>query len=150
MPSAEFNRSLEVRSSPDECWEVITDVQRVADWVSVVDTVQEVEPLSRYTAVLEDSFGPFKLHADIDVEVTEFVEHQSIRFEGTGQDRQVGTTIGVDARLALEPSGSGTVIQVDGNYRVLGSVATMGGSTIRKKADTIIEEFFTAAEEALG
>ncbi|MEE8489354.1 MAG: SRPBCC domain-containing protein, partial [Acidimicrobiia bacterium] len=61
-----------------------------------------------------------------------------------------GTTIGVDARMALQPSGSGTLIRVDGSYQVLGSVATMGGSTIRKKADTIIEEFFAAAEDALG
>jgi carbon monoxide dehydrogenase subunit G len=150
MPSAQFDRSLEVLSSPGECWKVITDVQRVADWVSVVGTVEEVEPLSRYTAVLEDSFGPFKLRADLDVEVTEFVEHKSIRFVCSGQDRQVGTTIGVDARMALQPSGSGTLIRVDGSYQVLGSVATMGGSTIRKKADTIIEEFFAAAEDALG
>ena len=150
MPSAQFDRSLEVESSPGECWDVITDVNRVAEWVSVVGTVEEVEPLSRYTAVLEDSFGPFKLRADLDVEVTEFVENESIRFVCSGQDRQVGTTIGVDARMALQPSGSGTLIRVDGSYHVLGSVATMGGSTIRKKADTIIEEFFAAAEDALG
>ena len=150
MPSAQFDRSLEVQSSPGECWDVITDVNRVAEWVSVVGTVEQVEPLSRYTAVLEDSFGPFKLRADLDVEVTEFVEHKSIRFVCSGQDRQVGTTIGVDARMALQPSGSGTLIRVDGSYQVLGSVATMGGSTIRKKADTIIEEFFAAAEDALG
>jgi carbon monoxide dehydrogenase subunit G len=62
----------------------------------------------------------------------------------------VGTTISVDARMALQPSGSGTLLRVDGSYQVLGSVATMGGSTIRKKADTIIEEFFAAAEDALG
>lgn len=150
MPSAQFNRSLEVDSSPDECWEMVTDVQRVAEWVAVVSEVKEIEPLNRYTAVLEDSFGPFKLHADIDVEVTELVEHKSIRFEGTGQDRHMGTTIGIDARMALQPSGNGTVITVDGTYHVLGSVATMGGSTIRKKADAIIEQFFAAAEKALG
>jgi uncharacterized protein len=150
MPSADFSRSLEVQSSPDECWEVITDAQQVADWVSVVNTVVEVEPLESYTAVLEDSFGPFKLHADINVRVSELIDRKSIRFEGNGQDRTVGTTIGVDARMALEPSGGGTIIRVDGTYQVLGSVATMGGSTIRKKADAIVEEFFAAAEGALG
>jgi len=150
MPSSEFSRSLEVQSSPEECWDVITDVQQIADWVSVVHEVVEVEPLESYTAILEDSFGPFKLHADIKVQVTELVDRKSIRLEGNGQDRTVGTTIGVDARMALEPSEGGTIIRVDGSYQVLGSVATMGGSTIRKKADTIIEEFFAAAEMALG
>jgi len=141
---------LEVQSSLEDCWNVITDAQQVAGWVSVVNTVVEVEPLETYTAVLEDSFGPFKLHADINVRVTELVDRKSIRFEGNGQDRTVGTTIGVDARMELESSESGTVIRVDGKYQVLGSVATMGGSTIRKKADTIIEEFFAAVEKALG
>ncbi len=150
MPSSEFSRSLEVRSSPEECWDVITDAQQVAGWVSVVSTVVEIEPLELYSAVLEDSFGPFKLHADINVRVTEMVDRKRIRFEGNGQDRTVGTTIGVDARIALEPSEGGTIIRVDGTYQVLGSVATMGGSTIRTKADAIIEEFFAAAEEALG
>ncbi len=150
MPSAEFSQSLQVQSSLEECWNVITDAQQVAGWVSVVNTVVEVEPLETYTAVLEDSFGPFKLHADIKVRVTELVDRKSIRFEGNGQDRTVGTTIGVDARMELEPSESGTVIRVEGKYQVLGSVATMGGSTIRKKADTIIEEFFAAVDKALG
>ncbi len=150
MPSAEFSRSLEVQSSPTECWDVITDAQQVADWVSVVSEVVEIEPLETYSAVLEDHFGPFKLHADIKVRVTELVDQRSIRFEGRGQDRTVGTTIGVDARMELEPLGSGTIIRVDGTYQVLGSVATMGGSTIRKKADTIIEEFFAAAESTFG
>jgi carbon monoxide dehydrogenase subunit G len=150
MPSAEFSQSLQVRSSLEDCWNVITDAQQVAGWVSVVNTVVEVEPLETYTAVLEDSFGPFKLHADIKVQVTELVDRKSIRFEGNGQDRTVGTTIGVDARMELEPSESGTVIRVEGKYQVLGSVATMGGSTIRKKADTIIEEFFAAVDKALG
>ena len=150
MPSAEFSQSLQVQSSLEDCWNVITDAQQVAGWVSVVNTVVEVEPLETYTAVLEDSFGPFKLHADIKVRVTELVDRKSIRFEGNGQDRAVGTTIGVDARMELEPSEGGTVIRVEGKYQVLGSVATMGGSTIRKKADTIIEEFFAAVDKALG
>jgi len=150
MPSAEFSQSLQVQSSLEDCWNVITDAQQVAGWVSVVNTVVEVEPLETYTAVLEDSFGPFKLHADIKVRVTELVDRKSSRFEGNGQDRTVGTTIGVDARMELEPSESGTVIRVEGKYQVLGSVGARGGSTSRKKADTIIEEFFAAVDKALG
>lgn len=150
MPSDQFNRTLDVARPPGECWSVLTDVERVAGWVTVVNELREVEHLKTYQAELADQFGPFKLRADVDVEVTEIEEKRSIRFTGSGKDRHVGTTITVDAHMTLEPSQPGTTISVDGTYHVLGTVATMGTSTIRKKADTIIEEFFTAAASALS
>lgn len=150
MPSAEFSRSLDVSRSQQDCWEVLTDVQRVAGWVTVVGDVQEVERLERYTAVLEDRFGPFSLKADVSVAVTDVEEGRTVAFRAKGRDRQVATSIDVDAHLALEPTDSGTTIAVHGKWTVLGTVATMGSGTIRKKADTIVEEFFAAAERELN
>jgi carbon monoxide dehydrogenase subunit G len=122
----------------------------VAEWVTVVGDVEEIERLSSYQAVLSDSFGPFNLNADVAVEVIELDEGRSIRFKGAGKDRSVGTSISVDARMALEPDGSGTLIDVAGSWNVIGTVATMGGGTIRKKADAIVDEFFETAEAELG
>ncbi|MDH3538572.1 MAG: SRPBCC domain-containing protein [Acidimicrobiia bacterium] len=146
MPSADFERSLTVGRSPAECWSVLTDVQRVANWVTVVGTVGELEHLQAYTAVLEDQFGPFKLRADLDIQVTDLDEGNSIAFRAKGEDRAVSTSIVVDGTLALQPEESGTVIHVKGRWNVIGTVATMGSGTIRKKADAIMEEFFTAAQ----
>ena len=150
MPSDKFERSLRVSRSPDECWEVLTDVHRVAGWVTVVGSVEEVERLAKYEAVLSDSFGPFNLHADVSVDVVELDEGHSIRFKGSGKDRQIGTSISVDARMELQPEDGGTQIGVAGTWNVIGTVATMGTGTIRKKADTIVDEFFSAAEAELG
>lgn len=149
MPSDKFNRSLEVQRSPEECWDVLTDVSRVANWVTVVGDVEEIEHLRTYSAVLHDEFGPFKLNADISIEVTDLEEGRSIRFKAKGTDRQVSTNISVDASLSLQPQGEGTSIEVDGQWTVIGTVATMGSGTIRKKAETIMEEFFAAAAEEL-
>jgi carbon monoxide dehydrogenase subunit G len=150
MPSARFSRTLDVASPPARCWSVLTDVVKVGGWVTVVGEVREIERLKRYQAVLRDQLGPFKLLADVDVDVTDLEEERSIHFKGSGSDRQVGTTINVFARMQLEPTASGTTITIDGNYSVLGSVATMGSSTIRKKADSILEEFFAAASQELS
>lgn len=149
MPSGQLSRRIEVDASPSKCWVVLTDVQRVAGWVSIAHQVEEVEPLASYTVVLQDSFGPFKLHADMEVDVTDVDEERRIRFRASGADRSVGTTISVDATMELEPANGGTVLQVDGSYQVVGTVAAMGASTINKKAETIIEEFFEAAEREL-
>lgn len=150
MPSGDFEGSLSVEDSPADCWGVLTDVHRVAKWVSVVGEVTEVEHLKSYAAVLEDQFGPFKLKADLDIQVTALDEGSSISFKAKGQDRQVATTIMVDASLSLQPSDGGTQIVVQGRWNVIGTVATMGSGTIRKKADTIMDEFFSAAEEELS
>ena len=150
MPSDTFDRSLRVGRSAEDCWQVLTDVQRVAGWVSVVADLSEIEPLSEYSAVLADSFGPFTLKADIGVQVLDVEEGKSIHFKGSGKDRQVKTNISVEAWLELDPEESGTTIHVHGSWNVLGTVATMGGGTISKKANKIVDEFFAAAEEALG
>lgn len=150
MPSADFERSLAVAQCPADCWDVLIDVERVGGWVTVVGEIREVDHLANYETVLEDQFGPFKLKADLDVAVTDLDEGTSISFRAKGEDRQVSASIVVNASLLLEPSGSGTTIHVKGRWSVLGTVATMGSGTIRKKAEAIIEEFFTAASVALG
>lgn len=150
MPTASFERTLDVTSSAEEAWKVLTDVERVAGWVTVVGAVKELEPLASYKTVLSDRLGPFRMHADLDVEVVELEEGQRIRLRANGQDRQVGTRLSVDAELALLTGDAGTRIAVSGTYSVIGNVATMGAGTIRKKADTIIEEFFAAAADALS
>lgn len=150
MPSGQLSRNLEVSSTPSECWAVLTDVQRIAGWVGIAHDVTEVEHLESYTVVLQDKFGPFKLNADMDVEVTDVDTEKKIHFRGNGTDRSVGTTISIDAGMELTPTDQGTSIQVEGSYQVVGTVASMGGSTIKKKADTIVEEFFEAAQRALS
>lgn len=150
MPSGQLSRKLEVAGNPSECWSVLTDVHRIAGWVSIAHDVTEVERLKSYTVVLQDKFGPFKLHADMDVEVTDVDTEKRIHFRGSGTDRSVGTTISVDASMELTATDGGTSIEVDGSYQVVGTVASMGASTIKKKADTIVEEFFAAAEKELA
>lgn len=129
---------------------MLTDVERVARWVSVVGEVRELEHLQSYEALLHDEFGPFKLSADLKIAVTDVDEGRSIRFTANGIDRHVSTNIAVDARLSLVPGDGETDIEVEGRWTVLGTVATMGSGTIRKKADTIMEEFLTAAAKELG
>lgn len=150
MPSGQLSRKMEVAGSPSDCWSVLTDVRRVAGWVAIAHDVTEIEHLNSYRVVLQDKFGPFKLHADMDVEVTDVDTGKKIHFRGSGTDRSVGTTISVDAAMELTPTSGGTSIQVEGSYQVVGTVASMGTSTIKKKADTIVEEFFAAAEKELS
>jgi carbon monoxide dehydrogenase subunit G len=151
MPTRQFTRELSVGSTVEHCWKVLTDVPRLVDWVSIVEDAHEIAHLSRYTAVLMDRLGPFKLRADLDIDVTEVEPPNRIRVRAAGEDRQVGSRLAVDAVLSLRPEGEArTSIRVSGTYEVTGRVAAMGAGTINKKAEHLLDDFFGRAEAELG
>lgn len=151
MPSMTFTRDLSVSADTDTCWTVLTDVPRLVDWVSIVDEAKEISPLEKYSAVLMDRLGPFKLRADLDIVVSEVEVGRRIRVRANGEDRQVSSRIGIDAVLTLTPrDAGGTELRVDGSYEVIGRVATLGAGMIRQKAAKILDEFFGRAAAELG
>jgi carbon monoxide dehydrogenase subunit G len=149
VPSVSFSRDIAVVADPATCWTVLTDVPKLVDWVSIVDDAKEISALEKYTAVLMDRIGPFKLRADLDITVSEVEVQRRIRVHAEGEDRQVSSRIVIDALLTLADEGAaGTLVAVSGRYEVSGKVATMGAGMIRQKATKILDEFFgrTAAE----
>ena len=151
MPRSEFRRELTVLASPEESWKSLTDVPLLVSWVGIVEDATELEPLGRYTAVLMDRLGPFKLRADLDIVVTDVAPGRSISFRAEGEDRQVGSRLVIQATMDIEPrEPEGSTARFQGFYEVTGRVASMGSGTINKKADKIMGEFFAAAESAMG
>lgn len=149
MPSVDFARSVTVSAAPSEIWDTVTDVSTVASWVTVVGSVEEHEPLSRYSAVLADRLGPFQLSADLDVVVTDMNKPTSIAFSADGEDRQVASRIKIDAQMRLRTNDTETVVEVDGRYEVTGRVAALGSSMIRAKGEKILDQFFSSLEAEL-
>lgn len=150
MPAMSFSRDLRVATDPATCWAVLTDVPRLVTWVSIVDHATEISPLQKYTAVLMDRVGPFKLRADLDILVSEVEPARHIRVRASGEDRQVSSRIAVDAVLDLEQEAELTRIRIAGDYEVVGRVATLGAGMIRQKAAKILDEFFNHAASELG
>lgn len=151
MPRSEFGRELTVSAPPARAWETLIDVPVLVSWISVLEQAEEQEHLQKYTAVLLDRLGPFKLRADLAITLSDVRTEEHVTVHAEGEDRQVGSRLVVDATLDLEPAGDGgTTVRVDGVYEVTGKVAAMGGGTINKKAEKIISEFFSNAEKVLG
>ncbi len=150
MAGASFTRDLRVPATPEQAWAVVTDVERLASWVELLEKVEEIAPLESYETVLADRLGPFKLRADLAVTLTDVIEGRQLRVHAEGEDRQVASRIMIDALLTIQPEESGCTVVVDGSYDVAGRVATLGASVIAKKADHLLDVFFTRTEEALS
>jgi carbon monoxide dehydrogenase subunit G len=152
LPRSVFERELVVRSDPQECWRTITDVPQLVSWVSVLEDASEISPLQSYRAVLQDRLGPFRLRADLDIVLSDVREGEHLHVRAEGEDRQVGSRISVNADLDVIPAaeGGGARVRIVGEYEVAGRVAGMGGPTIHKKANRILDEFFVNAGASLG
>jgi len=144
----EFHETLTVARPPEAVWDVVSRIPTVLSWISIVEQVEETAP-DRYRVVLADRLGPFKLRADIEVGVTERVEPRSIRAHGDGEDRQIGSRLIVDVALEVAALPEGSQLDVSGSYEVTGRPAALGAGSIRKKAATILAQFFAAADASL-
>jgi carbon monoxide dehydrogenase subunit G len=145
----DFAKTIRLDANPDAVWAAVNDVHRVASWLSIVREVRDVEPPSRYAALLEDRLGPFAMRADLDLTV-EREQPRRMRVNAAGEDRQVASRIAATIELAVEPDGAGTSLAVTGKYEVTGRVATLGAGAIRKKGDRILQEFVDSASKELG
>lgn len=150
MPTADFHRDIAVAADRAACWAVLTDVPRLVSWISIVGDASELAHLERYTAVLIDRMGPFKMRADLGIAVDDVKENEHIHVRASGEDRGVGSRLSVDATLRLDEHGTGTLISTSGTYEVVGKVATLGAGVIQKKATKVMDEFFEQAAQALG
>lgn len=150
MAQQKFGRTIELSSDVSRAWEVLTDVQELVTWVSVVHSVQEIEYLQSYAAVLEDRVGPFNLRADLSIAVTVPTQGEAIDVVASGRDRAINSKIDIKGHLRLQalPQG-GTQLTVNGSYTVTGRAAAMGAGIVRKKGDLAVEEFFANAARAL-
>jgi len=145
----DFAKTIRLDASPELVWSAVLDFHRVASWLSIVREVRDVEPPSRYSALLEDRLGPFAMRADLDLTV-DIREGRTLHVSAAGEDRQVASRISASIDLAVAADGAGTSLAVTGRYEVTGRVATLGASAIRKKGDRILQEFFDSASKELG
>jgi carbon monoxide dehydrogenase subunit G len=146
----EFNEKVNLTADRETVWRTVSDIPSVLSWISIVGIADEVDPGSRYSAVLEDRLGPFRLRADLDIVVDERDEGRLIRARASGEDRQIGSRLVIEVELALSEDGAATVVDVHGSYEVTGRPAALGAGSIRKKASRVLAEFFASAERALA
>jgi carbon monoxide dehydrogenase subunit G len=146
----DFSKTTAIAARPEDVWAALLDFQRVASWLSIVGQVREVEPMRRYTALLEDRVGPFALRADLAVSVTADEAQRRLHVAASGEDRQVASRIGATLDVTVSSDGDGASLAATGRYEITGRIATLGAPAIRKKGDKVLDEFFANASRDLA
>lgn len=134
---------------PERVWTFLWDVERVARCLPGCEDARTVVPQQRYSAVVGERVGPFKVRFPLDIDVLEVEEPRRLKAQAAGRDSAVGSSLRVTIELLLEPHDQGSVIRIVSDATVLGKLGTLGMGIIQRKADQIMEGFAAAMRQAM-
>src|SRR5213080_4177279 len=114
-----FETQIPMHVPRQSAWDFLWDVPRLTACVPGCEAVQELEPNTRYQAVVRDKVGPFTLRVPLAVEVLKAPAR--LRARAQGRDAAVQSLVKIELTLVLvETSLQTTTLQVGADVTVLG------------------------------
>ncbi len=144
-----FENSIEIDVSRDAAWDFLWDVDRLISCVPGCEEASTVEAGKLYNARMVARVGPFKVTFPIKIEVLESEPKQRIKARASGSDNKIGSHLKVELDVSLEEKGSSTVVSFVASVDILGKLATLGHSIIKRKADNDVASFAQAVKKEL-
>ena len=85
----------------------------------------------------------------IKIEVLESEELSRIKARASGSDNKIGSHLKVDLDVSLEQKGDASVLSFVASVDILGKLATLGHSIIKRKAEQDMIKFAQAVKAQL-
>jgi carbon monoxide dehydrogenase subunit G len=144
-----FENSIEIGVPRDTTWDFLWDVDRLIACVPGCEEASTVEAGKLYTAKMVARVGPFKVTFPIKIEVLENEPKKRIKARASGSDNKIGSHLKVELDVSLEDKGDATQLSFVASVDVLGKLATLGHSIIKRKADNDMVKFADAVKKEL-
>ncbi len=145
----EISKETEVGASPAASWALVSDLPRLSGCIPGVSDVREIEPHTRYAATVTDKLGPFRLQLPVEIAIQALEEPTRLSAELTGNDGRGQARVKGSIEALLEPAGSGTRLSLNAHLEVLGKLAALGATPMRRRADDIFAEFVRRLSQEL-
>jgi len=144
-----FENAVEIAVPREKAWAFLWDVDRFIVCVPGCEEAQTVEEGKQYKAKMVAKVGPFKVTFPINIEVLESEELLHIKARASGSDNKIGSHMKVDLDVSLEGKGEATVLSFVASVDILGKLATLGHSIIKRKAEQDMVKFAQAVKQEL-
>ena len=108
-----------------------------------------MEAGKHYTAVMVEKVGPFRVQFPMRIEVIQSEEMSYNKVRASGSDSRMGSRMKVELEVRLREAGEGTLFSFVALVDILGKLAVLGHSIIKRKADQAMEEFDQAVKKRL-
>jgi carbon monoxide dehydrogenase subunit G len=141
----EFETRFLVDAAPESVWEFLWNVERLAVCVPGCEDVEAADAGRRYRARLGDRIGPFRVAFVVAIEVTRADPPHRLTAAVTGEDEHLGSRVRGTLDASLVQVATSTELTLRTTVDVLGHVATLGHSAIRRR----VQERFTEMEKRI-
>ena len=135
------DREVTIAVPPQRVWDFLWDVPRLAACIPGAKDVHTVEEGKRYTAVVGEKVGPFRVSFPLQIDVLEVEAPTRLRARAGGRDASVDGIVKVELDVSLSPAGAGTTLRLVADINVLGKLGTLGHSVIVRKGTDIVDRF---------
>src|SRR6266545_4867260 len=104
-------------------WALVRDFPRLSGCIPCLSDFRVVDPDRRYTAVVSDKLGPFRLQVPIQIEVKSIVEPRQIVVELSGNDSRGQARVRGTLDASVDSADAGTQLALGMRLDVLGRLA---------------------------
>lgn len=138
-----FQTETTVTASPEGLWEMLFDVEKVAEMIPGCTEVEEIRFRKDYAAVMDQKVGPFKFHMPTTITVHEYIENEKVSVNAKGKDKKTRTEALIDLTLMIEKTGNveECVLHLNADIKISGKLATLGFPVVKKRCNEIFRQF---------
>jgi len=130
-------------------WAFLRDVPRLTACLRSVSDLEVLEPDRRYSAVVSDKIGPFRLQVPVRIEVLSLDPPRRIAATITGGDSRGQARVNGTLEATVEPAGDGTRVTLGIRTEVLGRLAGLGAAAMHRRTDELFADFVQRAKAEL-
>ena len=144
-----FENEIALSVPREKVWQFLWDVDSFITCVPGCKDAKTVEEGKIYTATMVEKVGPFRVEFPIRIEVEQSEPISTIKARASGSDNRIGSHMKVDLEVNLNENGTGTLLSFVVSVDILGKLATLGHSMIKRKADQVMTEFIGSVKKRL-
>ncbi|MBI4490666.1 MAG: hypothetical protein HY694_16400 [Deltaproteobacteria bacterium] len=144
-----FENQIAIGAPQEKVWQFLWDIDRFITCVPGCQEASTVEAGKSYAAKMVEKVGPFRVEFPMRIEVIQTEAMSYIKAQASGSDTRMGSRMKVELEVSLKEDGKATLLTFVASVDILGKLAALGHSIIKRKADQVMEEFAQAVKKRL-
>jgi uncharacterized protein len=143
-----FHGNLAIARPVEKVWEFLWDIEKLTSCIPGCESVKTIKDREKYELTVKDSVGPITVHFELLAEVKKLEPLKRIEIALEGKDFKAGG-VRQTMTLVLTAKGSDSEIDFETDVNVFGRLGTLGYPFVKKKAETVINEFSENVKSAI-
>ena len=143
-----FQGKLSIARPVEKVWEFLWNIEKLTSCIPGCESVKTIKDREQYELTVKDSVGPITVHFELLAEVKKLEPLKRIEIALEGKDFKAGG-VRQTMTLVLTAKGSDSEIDFETDVNVFGRLGTLGYPFVKKKAETVINEFSQNVKSAI-